>query len=192
MFCTNCGKQIVDDSVFCEHCGTKTTVKEPVKVDTEITEKEEDVSGKPSDETQGKEIQNIELKKMADHLEFHGYSIEKVDLGNGREWILARHDNIHNQVFLELTPGFVLFRASFSTNKKHSPKMDVSVNEANMHLDFAKLYYEIGEDDLVTIKFEATYVGDYSKGPFARFQDIFHKEVDRLGQLEELKVFLDE
>ena len=36
MFCTNCGKQIPNDSVFCEFCGTKIdnakAADEPVKM----------------------------------------------------------------------------------------------------------------------------------------------------------------
>lgn len=192
MFCTNCGKQIADDSVFCEHCGTKvmkvTQAKESGASEEKATASTP--SKAPTEKNEG-EIQNEELRKMAEHLEFHGYSVEKVDMENGKEWIIARHDDIHNQVFLELFPGFVLFRASFYTKKKHSAKMDTAVNEANKHLNFAKFYYEIDEDNCATVKFEATYVGDYSKGLFARFQDVFHKEVDMLYQLEEMKAFLN-
>lgn len=193
MFCTNCGKQIADDSVFCEHCGTKVTKVSEQKEDNKLAEKDtEEVQTATPKEDDGGKIQNEELRKIAEHLEFHGYKVEKVDLENGREWLVARHEDIHNQVILELFPGFVLFRASFSTNKKHSAKMDAAVNEANKHLNFAKFYYEIKDNGLATVNFEATYVGDYSKGLFARFQDVFHKEVDMLYQLDELKAFLND
>ena len=29
MFCPNCGKQLPDDSTFCEHCGTKIEAEQP-------------------------------------------------------------------------------------------------------------------------------------------------------------------
>lgn len=192
MFCTNCGKQIASDSVFCEHCGTKVTKVTEAKESAAPEEKSaEPTPSKAPAKEKDEKIQNKELREMAEHLEFHGYSIEKVDMENGREWILAKHEDIHNQVFLELFPGFVLFRASFYTKKKHSPQMDIAVNEANKHLNFAKFYYAVDEDNYATVKFEATYVGDYSKGLFARFQDVFHKEVDMLYQLEEMKAFLN-
>ena len=34
MFCTNCGKEIDDGSVFCTNCGTRQTVEQPASLDT--------------------------------------------------------------------------------------------------------------------------------------------------------------
>lgn len=37
MFCSNCGKQIPDNSMFCPECGTKIAQKEPIRKEPEAT-----------------------------------------------------------------------------------------------------------------------------------------------------------
>lgn len=54
MFCTNCGKQIPDDSLFCEHCGTKNDLNfksaapQPKKADEKVDKPKETVNEQPS------------------------------------------------------------------------------------------------------------------------------------------------
>jgi len=190
MFCTNCGKQIAEDSVFCEFCGAKLSKAEQKETREVVEEQKIEVLKKEDDSNDNNKITNGELHQMAAHLEFLGYSTKKLDAGEGREWVIAKHPTNNTLLFFELLPSFVLFRASFSTGKKHSSEMDVAVNEANKNLNLAKFYYEVEEDGLVSVKFESVYIGDYSKAAFARFHDFFDKEVRRLGQSEYFQSFL--
>jgi len=43
MFCTNCGKEIDNDSLFCTHCGAKQIVEEPATADVSKSEPVESV-----------------------------------------------------------------------------------------------------------------------------------------------------
>ena len=56
MFCTNCGKQIPDDSAFCEFCGTKIDneeISEPVKIQPQpVKQKANKSENKQSEEKQ--------------------------------------------------------------------------------------------------------------------------------------------
>lgn len=193
MFCIKCGKGIEEESVFCEFCGTKqvkmestkeiaSTASEPVK------ESKVETAAKVS-----KEITNLELKKIADHLEFLGYEIEKLDTGEGREYIAARPATGYNYIFHEMTPDFILFQVSLRTEKKQDSGMGTAVNRINKALGLSRFYYDIGEEDgLVMLRIEAVYVGLYLKEKFARFQDRFEKEQEMVAQLEETKVFMND
>lgn len=192
MFCTNCGKQIADDSAYCEFCGTKMSKAGQREAKESLEEEKVETLKKKDSPGDNEKISNAELQQMADHLEFLGYSTKKLDVGEEREWVVAKHPTNNSLVFFELLPNFILFRASFSTGKKHSSEMDVAVNEANKSLNLAKFYYEVEDDGLVSVKFESIYIGDYSKGVFARFHDFFDREVGRLGQSEHFQAFMND
>lgn len=50
MFCTNCGKEIDDDSIYCDHCGHKIIIEDEIKGDiTENYVKEEIIENENND-----------------------------------------------------------------------------------------------------------------------------------------------
>ncbi len=187
MFCTQCGKQIAGDSSFCEHCGTK--LPKTVGANNVEREKEESINVEGDSIVVPKEIKNRDLKSMADHLEFLGYKIEKLDIEGEREWVAARHATNNNYIFRELSPSLTLFQAGLKSEKKYEAKMAESVNELNKVLNITKVYCEF-EDGLALLRIEAVYTGEYVKEEFARFQEQFERDQSLMSQLDCFKVFL--
>ena len=177
MFCEKCGKTISGDSVFCEFCGHK--ISEEEKVIKE--QKKESV------------IIDSTLKQIASHLEFLGYEINKLELGEqgDREYIGATHPKKNNIMFWNIFRDFVMLKVSLTTNKKLSLKMNEFLNDANKKLDFAKVYCD-EENGFAVIRFETTYTGKYSKEIFGQFLEIFENDQNRLGSFDNFtKLFID-
>lgn len=133
------------------------------------------------------------LDKFGNHLEFLGYKIEKIEPKEEGEVgiVIATHPQNNNIVFFEMMPNFVIFQVSLSTKKSPSSDMDAFLNNANKHFYISKLFYKV-DANLAVIKFEAVYTGDYSKELFAQFYDLFEKDQNLLGSLDNFtKVFLD-
>ncbi len=183
MFCEKCGKNIAEESVFCEFCGNKIGSKKEEKQEI-IAETPKKIDKKEA------AILNKTLKQIADHLEFLGYKIEKLEMPNDRELIAARHEIHNNYLFHEVLAGVTLFQVSLSTGKKKDKKMDEVVNIANKNFLISRFYFDV-EDDLVVLRIEAVYMGDYSKEAFARFEEQFKREQSQLIQFEEFKIFLN-
>lgn len=183
MFCEKCGKNIAEESVFCEFCGNKIGIKKEGK--QEITAE----TPKKIDKKDATILNKI-LKQIADHLEFLGYKIEKLEMSNNREIIAARHEIHNNYLFHEVLAGVTLFQVSLTTSKKKDKNMDEVVNIANKNFLISRFYFDV-EDDLVVLRIEAVYMGDYSKESFARFEEQFEKEQSQLIQFEEFKIFLN-
>ena len=191
MFCTQCGKKIEEGSIFCEFCGTK-------QADIELTKDAESTASEPVKGSEvetvaevPKEIINKELKKFADHLGFLGYEIEKLEVGENKEWVLATHPTSNNAVFFEIIPGFILFQVNLNTGKKHEAKMDVAVNIINKELNLARFYYVL-EEGLAKLKIEAVYTGSYVKETFGQFHELFENDQKRAAQIEDFVIFLKE
>lgn len=179
MFCTQCGKKTAVDSIFCEHCGTKVGETETV-----ISEKvQEGARGKITD------IQNANLRSMANHLEFLGYGISRLELAKNTEWVVAKHEDKNNWVFHQAVEGVTFVQVRISTEKKHSAQMDKAVNALNSVLDISRFYYAI-EDGFVELRIEAIYLGAYSKDLFSKFYDLFEKDQKRLFANDDFKAFL--
>lgn len=188
MFCVNCGKQIADDSTFCEFCGAKLVKEEISKEVNALSSNPENDIKEGTQVEKTKEIKNKELKQMADHLEFLRYEIEKLDIEGELEWVAARHSVHNNYVFHEITPYFVLFQSGIKLEKEYTSAMAESINVINKVLNITKVYYEV-LDDFPVLRIEAVYVGEYSKEKFARFQDLYEKDQTSMTQLEDFKVF---
>lgn len=179
MFCEQCGKKISDDSLFCEFCGGK--IKQEERHET-IKSVEKQKSPKV--------IQNESLKQIANHLEFLGYEVKKLDIDGEREFIFAKHSKNNNIVFWEMFPGFTMFKVSLTTEKKPSAKIDAFINDTNKVLEISKLYYDIDEN-VLTLRFEAIYVGNYIKETFGQFYDIFTNDQQKGCSLNDFsKLFL--
>lgn len=134
-------------------------------------------------------MKNIELKQMADHLEFLGYQIKRIELDNGKELVTAVHPTNNNFMFFDLMTGFTLFRVNLSTEKRYEAEMDKAINRVNQDLGLSKIYYEM-EDDIVVLRIEAVYVGEYKKERFGSFYELFENDQKRIFQLDASKVFL--
>jgi hypothetical protein len=107
MHCEKCKKKISEDSIFCEFCGHK--ISREIHVSKK--KKKEDI------------IKEITLKHIANHLEFLGYEIEKLDSEGEREFIAARHAKENNLLYWQVYPNFILFKTGLKTSKaSSSPK----------------------------------------------------------------------
>jgi uncharacterized membrane protein YvbJ len=181
MFCEKCGKNIADDSIFCEFCGHKN--KEEKSTPHKKEEKKK-VGGLTS-------IENETLKQMASHLEFFGYEIEKLNSESKMEIVAARHTKENNIVLWQIYPSFILFRTGLKTSKSPSSEIDDFINKINKILEITKVYYEMIDNEL-TIQFEAIFNGKYDKEIFGQFIDFFKNDQVKMCSVEEFnKLFID-
>lgn len=181
MFCEKCGKNIADDSIFCEFCGHKN--KEEKSTPHKKEEKKK-VSGLTS-------IENETLKQMANHLNFLGYEIEKLNSESKMELVVARHTKENNILFWQIYPNFILFRTGLKTSKSPSSEIDDFINKINKILEITKVYYEMIDDEL-TIQFETIFNGKYGKEIFGQFIDFFKNDQLKMCSVEEFnKLFID-
>jgi len=182
MFCEKCGKNIPDNSIFCEFCGNKIMQEEIVT--------EKIVKSSEGNNKNLKVIQNENLKQITNHLEFLGYEVRKLDIEGEREFIFAKHAKNNNVIFWEMFPNFVMFKVSLTTEKKASSKIDAFINNANKNLEISKFYYDI-DDNILTLRFEATYVGVYVKETFGQFHELFENDQKRACSLDDFsKLFV--
>lgn len=185
MYCKNCGKNIPDSSVFCEFCGNKIRKEdETTKTDTKVPAEKIEIN---------KEIKNEKIKKMASHLEFLGYEIEKLetDENDKRDSIFAKHPNNLDFTLLEVFPDFVILRALMATKKKPSSEIDAFINDMNKVFVISKIYREV-EDEIVYLRVESIYTGAYIKDIFAKFMDINIRENNQLRSSDNFsKLFVD-
>ena len=153
MNCTNCGNQMPSDAKFCNKCGKPIETK----------------------------LSNEIFKKMSDHLEFLGYKIEivKPSKKGDKELIFATHTQYNNVVISEITPNLILFRINLTTNKKFNDEINVYLNDANRMLNCCKVFYDI-DKEMVVLRFEAIYTGDYNKEVFGQFIDMLNNDVGNL------------
>lgn len=185
MFCEKCEKNISEDSVFCEFCGNETKKEQKIAKDS-IKANEAPMKDTSS-------IQNEKLKQMANHLEFLGYQIEKLEATkeDKRETVFAGHPNNLNFTLLEAYPGFIILRALMSTKKPPSPEIDAFLNDINKSFVISKIYREI-ENNIIYLRIESIYTGDYIKELFGRFMDINIREHNQLRSLDNfIKLFVD-
>lgn len=182
MFCEKCGKNIPDNSIFCEFCGNK-IMQEEIVTEKIVKAPKENIKNL-------KVIQNENLKQITNHLEFLGYEVRKLDMEGDREFIFAKHAKNNNVIFWEMFPNFVMFKVSLTTEKKPSEKIDAFINNANKNLEISKLYYDI-DDAILTLRFEAIYVGAYVKETFGQFHELFENDQKRVCSLDDFsKLFV--
>lgn len=134
------------------------------------------------------------LEQIANHLEFLGYKIEKIEpkKEGDKELVIATHAKNNNMVIFEMLPSFIMFRVNLTSERKPSTEMDTFLNDANKKFDVAKVFYD-NEDDNAVLRFEAIYIGEYSKEIFGQFYDMFEKDQKRIVVLDNFsKIFLKE
>ena len=69
--------------------------------------------------------------------------------------------------------------------------MDAFVNSANKNLVITKFYYD-AEDNVLTLRFEAVYVGRYIKEIFGQFYENFENDQKSGCALDNFsKIFVD-
>lgn len=187
MFCTNCGKQIPDDSSFCEFCGIKVVAESQMKTEKNSGVKKDTVKEKVHGIS---DIKNETLRYMASHLEFLGYQIEREEIEQNKELITATHPTNNNFLFFEMSPDFILFKAGLRVDKKPTQEMDAAINLINKALLISRVYYDTDGKSLTVIRVEAAYQGKYIKEGFARFHEFFEKDQQLMTQVEEFKAFL--
>lgn len=170
MKCNKCTNEVSENAKFCNKCGSKI---ESIVASTAV-QSESSASG--VDDT---------LSKIGNHLEFLGYSIEKVssdDRASKAIW-LATHQNRWNFVFHEMIDGFILFKGQVRSEKKYTKEMETLMNISNAQLVITKVYVE-GEDEKTIIVFEGVYGGAYIKELFTKFMNLFQADQSNLVKSE--------
>ena len=181
MFCTDCGKSLEKDSVFCEFCGAKQAEAGPTtEPGASISDQVMSLKGE-SPINASKEILNKELKQMADHLEFLGYGIEKLETSGDdkRENVFAQHPSNLDFTLLEVFPGFIILKVLMATKKKPSSEIDAFINDMNKNFIISKIYREI-ENETVYLRIESIYMGVYVKDLFVKFMDLNIRDHNQL------------
>lgn len=153
MNCKNCNCQLSNDAKFCNSCGKP--------VETELSDKN--------------------FEEMSKHLEFLGYKVEiiKATKEGEKDRMIAMHSKRSNIIILTLLPGLILYAINLTTKKKFNDEMSAFLNNANKTLISTKVYYEI-EEEVVVLRFEAIYTGNYNKEVFSQFIETFNNDVENL------------
>ena len=121
------------------------------------------------------------LDEIANHLEFFGYTIEKIEREDASNKFIyyASHERYCNLRFLEVYKNFLCFQLGH-WHDEHSTNTSALAevfNEFNRKSTLAKFYFTIDEDgSRVFIFTEAVFVGDYTKQCFELFYDRFTAE----------------
>ncbi len=169
MNCINCGNQLSNDAKFCNMCGKPVEIiKSPIKP------------------------QNKTLEKICDHLQFLGFNVEIVSEKEGqKEYALARHAQKYNIAIMILTPNIILFKTNLITNRNSSPAADSFMNTANRTMACTKVYYDVEEGKMI-LRFEAFYIGEYSKEIFSEFFNVTENDMILFNKIENYQeIFLD-
>lgn len=122
-------------------------------------------------------------KKIADHLEFLGYTVDSNELEDGSKIFFANHAQKNNIVFAPGggDGGVVFFRVSLTANKKVSSDMIMYAHKASSDMNLSRVFVDKGEGAKEAIlRLGATYVGDYTKKAFSTFYDLLEGDQQRL------------
>ncbi len=136
------------------------------------------------------------MEKMADHLEFLGYRIEKKPTEEGvkKPYLLAQHPSNYSMFVIEFIPNFYLFRTNLSCSRSGSQAMNDFINKANKLMEISRIFYDpIEETKGTIIRIETIYIGEYQKQIFASFMEMLKKDQERISTMENYeKIFLKE
>ena len=126
------------------------------------------------------------LDEMANHLEFLGYKIENIPSKSegGKPVVLAKHLNKNNMLLFKMSDGFISFCTNLNCDKKLSIEMIEYINTINYSLSISRVHVFISDDQLTTIRFEAVYIGAYSKDLFSKFYDYLMDDQKLLNSLK--------
>lgn len=134
------------------------------------------------------------LDQISNHLGFLGYNIEKSEPKKEGEKIFfyAKHVKRNNLVFWEMAPLFSIFNITLTTDVNYKPEIAEYINKANSLLNLAKVFSFASEDGVITIRFEAIYIGEYIKETFGQFYDFIEGDQQKFNSLENFsKIFLN-
>jgi len=121
------------------------------------------------------------LQKIANHLEFLGYSIEMKDSKEpGNPSFTAKNSQYPNLFVWEWQPGFTLISSSFIIENSSSlEQKHAAVNELSGKVDVVNPYYE-QENGKRLLTFSTYYTGEYSKELFGKFISVLHKDIGKM------------
>jgi hypothetical protein len=124
------------------------------------------------------------LEKMANHLEFLGYSIQMNDpKAGGNPSFNAKHSQYPNFFVWEWQPGLTLIRSSFAVDSCSSlEEKNAAINELSGKVDLVNPFYE-QENGKGVLRFETFYTGEYSKEVFGNFISVVHKDIDKMYKI---------
>jgi hypothetical protein len=149
-------------------------------------------------EQMSKEDLNVSYQtmgKFANHLEFLGYRIEKkTDTASSENpYFYAYHTTSNNIIVSAFAPNYYLFRTNLICVKPGSAAMADFVNKANKVMDISRFYWEPDTNTKGTnLRFEAIYMGDYSKQTFGLFIDMLRRDQNNILYMENYKkIFLN-
>ncbi len=97
--------------------------------------------------------------------------------------LITNHPNKARFVIFDLLPDLVLFRANFTTEKKPSVEMDRFLNTVNRSNTISRVFYDL-DGELVVLRFESVYTGQYSRETFSQFWDALQDDLKRLWTLD--------
>ena len=132
------------------------------------------------------------LEQIANHLEFLGFAIEKTPgKDDVKPMLVAKSDKEPTLVIIELSPGWTFFRSNFGINKAASTAMDTAINKLSGVSDVVNPHYVV-EDGKVTLRFDASYTGNYSKDVFGKFISNVLSDIKKMYRIPDVfKVFED-
>ena len=121
------------------------------------------------------------LEEIANHLEFFGYAIEKIEREDAPNKFIyyASHERYCNLRFLEVYKNFLCFQLGH-WHDEHSTNTSALAevfNKFNRKSTLAKFYFTSDEDgSRILVYTEAVFIGEYEKQSFALFHDRFQAE----------------
>ena len=118
------------------------------------------------------------LDKIANHLGYFGYTIEKTEREGAPDSFnyYARHEVHNNLRFFEIYKNYVCFQICFwhDALNINTAALAEAFNEFNRKGILTKFYYTTDTDkSRVYVYTEATFIGDYTKQSFGLFYDRF-------------------
>lgn len=131
------------------------------------------------------------MEKFANHLEFFGYRIEK-KIDTEKPYFYAYHSTYNNLAVYTIAPNYYLFQTLLLCKQHGSAAMDDFVNKANKLMGVSRFYYEPDANKKGTsLKFDAIYMGEYTKTIFGFFIDELRRDQNAIVYMENYhKIFL--
>jgi hypothetical protein len=163
MECSNCKKNVSEDSLFCEHCGQK-------------IEKNKD--DKKPDETF--EDSNKIKSKIIEHLEYIGYEVTAMD---AVDKYLGKHQS-KPTLIITIGNGISfgsVYQIDVNKVKKNKAKALEFLNKMNNTSFLSNFSLTPEEENLYCASW---YPSIYSKKTFADFLDFFENDIRRAFQIE--------